>query len=234
MHRVRCLSSKNPGPIVWSDPSAWTLQKLNMNTSIIHFHPFPTFQPQKHQFLCFVFWTGLKYEKEWHHPCCKCLLWFHFWNTSFAVSDELWCLCWLFRQTGTSFDGKQRKARKAVHLQISQHMCQTHLVERLTQVTRFDGFSMPKGHTIIESLWSSFEQKIDWWILTTNLKTDSWLVDQGASKQQEEVMQWIVALTNQRPALLRWVHCRNVEVWATANQIRCGATRQTFSALARA
>jgi len=116
----------------------------------------------------------------------------------------------------------------------STHMCQTHLVERLTQVTRFDGFSMPKGHTIIESLWSSFEQKIDWWILTTNLKTDSGLVDQGASKQQEEVMQWIVALTNQRPAVLRWVHCRNVEVWATANQIRCGATRQTFSALARA
>ena len=42
----------------------------------------------------------------------------------------------------------------------STHMCQNHLVERLSQVACFDGFSMPKGHTIIASLWSSMEQKI--------------------------------------------------------------------------
>ncbi len=37
IHRVRCLSSKNLGPIAWSDPWVWALQKLNMNTPISHF-----------------------------------------------------------------------------------------------------------------------------------------------------------------------------------------------------
>lgn len=160
IHRARCLSSKKPGPIVWSDPSV-CVGFAKAKYEHIH-HPFPTFRFQKQQFLCFVFWTRVEICKRVASPALQMPIVVSLLKYELRIFWWTLVLLLTFLSNWYFLDGKQRKARTATCIcrYPSMHMCQNHLVERLTQVACFDGFSMPKGHTIIESLWSSFEQKV--------------------------------------------------------------------------